>query len=243
MSTALDIIRRAYQMIGWLASNEPLSGADTELGADQLNKMLDSWSNESLMCYAVLEQSTVLVPGKTAYTIGSGGDIDAARPLKLRDGYGAAYLRDSNNNNYWVTVVQKDRWNLISNRGPTITSNIPDTLFYDPQFPLGVINIWPTPTEAMTLFWDSYLALPDMPTTATAFSLPPGYELALQSNLAVLLAPFCGKTQVSPDVRAIAMQSKAQIKRTNIRLNVAQFDPEISENGRRSYNIYTDGPR
>lgn len=243
MSTALDIVRRAYQMIGYIAAIEPLSGADTALGIDQLNKMLDSWSNESLMAYAILEQSTVLVPGKTAYTIGPNGDVNAPRPLKLRDGYGAAYLRDSNNNNYWVSVVQKDRWNLISNRGDTVVSNIPDTLFYDPQFPLGIINVWPTPTEAMTLFWDSYLALPDMPTTATAFSLPPGYELALQSNLAVLLGPFVKGALVSDDVKAIARTSKASIKRTNIRLNVAQFDREIAENGQRSYNVYTDSYR
>lgn len=243
MSSTLDIIRGAYQMMGYIAANEKLSGADTELGIRNLNLMLDSWSNESLMCYAVLEQSVVLSAGKTAYTVGPNGDVDGPRPIKLRDGYGAARIEDSNNNNYWVSVVQKDRWNLVSNRGPTVTSDIPNTLFYDPQYPLGIINVWPTPTQAMTLFWDSYLALPDMPTTSTDLLLPPGYELALQSNLATLLWPFVNGGPVSQVVAAIAAKSKASIKRTNIRLNIARFDRAIADSGRRAYNVYTDSYR
>lgn len=244
MSTALQLIQRAYQLCGY-APNEPLSGADTDLGQDTLNKMLDLWSNDSLMCFAVLEQSVTLQPGKSAYTIGTVGspDINAPRPLRIREGYGAAYLTDSNGNNYHVNVFEKNQWNQLANRSATTTSNLPEIMFYDPQYPLGIVNVWPMPTEPVTLSFDSSLALPDMPTVTTAFSLPPGYEMAIQTNLAVLLWPFLTKSDVTRTLAATAATSKADIMRTNTRRNVAQFDRSIVGAGNRAYNVYTDSYR
>lgn len=244
MSTALQLIQRAYQLCGY-APNEPLSGADVDLGQDTLNKMLDLWSNDQLMCYALLEQAVTLQPGKSAYTIGTSGgaDVSAPRPLKITEGYGAAYLTDARGNNYPVQVFEKNQWNQLANRSATTTSNLPEILYYDPQFPLGILNVWPMPTESITLSFDASLTLPDMPNTSTAFSLPPGYELAIQSNLAVLLKPFISGTEISKTVAAIAASSKATIMRTNTRRNIAQFDRSIVGVGNRAYNVYTDSYR
>lgn len=244
MSTALQLIQRAYQLCGY-APNEPLSGADVDLGQDTLNKMLDLWSNDRLMCYALTSQKVTLQPGKAAYTIGTavGADVNAARPVKIQEGYGAAYLTDSNGNNYPVDVLERNQWNQIANRSATTVSDLPQVLYYDPQFPLGIVNVWPMPTQAITLSFDSTLSLPDMPGATTQFSLPPGYELAIQSNLAVLLKPFLSGTEISKTVAAIAAKSKADIMRTNTRRNIAQFDRSIVGVGNRSYNIYTDSYR
>lgn len=244
MSTALQLIERAYQLCGY-APTEPLSGADVDLGQDTLNKMLDSWSNDELMCYATLEQTVTLSPGKSSYTIGTSGgaDVNSARPLRILEGYGRAYLTDSNGNNYPVNVYEKNQWNQLANRSSATTSNLPEVMYYDPQFPLGIINVWPVPTESITLSFDSSLSLPDMPNTTTQFSLPPGYELAIQFNLAVLLKPFVGGADISRAVAGTAATSKAAIMRTNKRRNVAQFDRSIVGVGNRAYNIYTDSYR
>lgn len=240
-STAGQIILRAYQMIGYYGASETMTAADSSLGLDQLNKMLDSWSNEDLACFAILEQSFPLVVGKNSYKIGPSvsADVNATRPIRLIEGSGAAYLQDTNANNYRVDVVTREQWNQIANRGTTTTSNIPDTLFYDPQMPLAVINIWPTPTIAYTLFFDSFLQLADMGSLTTVFNLPPGYELAIQSSLAILLAPFCKNATVSTDVVRIAARTLANIKRSNRRNNVAQFDREITKSGMPNWNIYS----
>lgn len=241
-STAKQIIKAAYQMIGYLGASEEMTSADSHLGLDQLNKMLDSWSNEPQACFAILEQSVALVPGKSAYTIGTtgGADISATRPIRIIEGPGAAYLQDGNANNYRVDVVTRQQWNQIANRGENTTSNIPDTLFYDPQFPLGTINLWPTPNEGgMTLFFDSYQQLVDMMTLVQVFSLPPGYEIAIQSNLACLLFPFCFKGDPPNTVTRIAARTLNTIKRANKRNNVAQFDSEIVSRSQPSWNIYS----
>lgn len=243
MSSAGAIIQSALEMLGVYAPGEIPSAADTTRALDQLNKMLDSWSNESLMAFAITEQSFSLQLGKTAYTIGTSGspDVNATRPLRLIEGPGAAYLQDGNSNNYQVTVVPRDRWNQIGNRGVATVSNVPDTLFYDPQFPLGVINIWPSPTSTYKLFFDSYIQLGNLANLTASLSFPPGYEAAIQSNLAVWLGPFFKSSEVSPDVKALAADTKKIIKRTNRRTNPATLDPVVTSRG--SYNVYTDSFR
>lgn len=243
MSTAGQLILAAYQMVGYYGATETMSGADSALGLQQLNMMLDSWSNEALMCFAITEQSFSLVPGKSRYSIGTTGspDVNATRPIRLIEGHGAAYLQDGNGNNYAVDVVTQARWNQISNRSNIVTSNIPDTLFYDPQMPLGFINLWPQPNAGgFTVFFDSYLQLADVTSLTTAFSLPPGYELAIQSNLAVQLGPFIKNAPVSPDVKDIARKSKAVVKRSNKRNVLSQFDAELLPRGQGTYNPYVD---
>lgn len=241
MSTAGALILRAYQMIGYYASTETMTGADSLLGLDQLNKMLDLWSNEPQACFAITEQSVVLTPGKARYSIGltGGADIALTRPIRIMEGMGAAYLQDFNGNNYQVDVVTQQDWNMIANRSSTTVSDIPDTLFYDPQMPLGFINIWPYPTLGYTLFWDSYLQLTDMGTLTTQFQLPPGYEIAIQSNLALLLATFVKNAEPSQLVKDIARKTLATIKRSNQRNNVAKFDREITKSGSPNFNIYS----
>src|ERR1700677_3706954 len=187
--TGGSLVKAAYQMIGYLGSNETMSGAAAALGLKQINFMLGSWSNENLATYAILEQNFVLMIGQNAYTIGTSGgaSIPQVRPIRLIEGSGAAYLQDTNANNYRVDVVTREQWNQIANRGVMTTSNIPDTLFYDPQFPLGVINIWPTPISAYTLFFDSFQQIAEFANLAQVVSLPPGYNLAIQANLAIIL--------------------------------------------------------
>lgn len=240
LSTALDIVSTAFQMIGAYGGSDPITDADSQLGLQLLNSLLDEWSNYTLACYEVTEQSVVLVPGQNQYTIGPGGNINATRPLKILTDPGTAYVQDSNGNNYPVSVVPRDKWNLYSNRSNIITSNFPDILFYDPQFPLGVINITPFPTLPYTLFFDSMLQLADLSSLSSQLSLPPGYAIALYSNLAVLAHPFLMDGQINPIIPAAAARTLGAIKRTNQRENYALFDPEIVSRAQVSYNPYTD---
>lgn len=243
MSTALDIITDALISDGIYAPGEALSAADSAQGLTCLNDMVDSWSNESLITYAKAEQSVVLTPGKYQYTIGTTGspDINATRPLRILDGYGTCYILDTNANRYPVTVMQQDQWNLIGNIAQ-VNSNIPSRLFYDPQFPLGVINLFPVPNIGWTLYFDSWLQLTEFATLTTAVSLPPGYLRALKRNLAVELWPYFKGWNTNPPAALLkaAMQSLGNIKRTNIKEVVAVYDGEIISRATPTYNIYRD---
>lgn len=237
-ATALECITDALQKIGVYAPGEVVSAADAERGRITLNDMLDSWSNESLMCYAIKENSFLLTPGIAAYTVGLGGAFDTTRPLKILTGPGTCYLQDNNLNNYNINVIPQDQWNLIGTRA--VNSNVPDTLFYDPQFPLGIINLFPTPNIAYTLFFDSYLQLVDFTDLTQTLSLPPGYAKAIKDNLAIELHPYFAASQISPIIIESASRSKGNIKRLNTRDNVALYDPEIVSKSTPTYNIYND---
>ncbi len=238
MATAQDIIQAALEELGVYAPGETMTNADASRGLWVLNAMLDSWSNESLFCYAIKETSFPLVVGQQQYTIGPGGQINATRPLRVIEGPGAAYITDQNNNIYPVGVIPQDQWNLIGLR--TNTSDIPDTMFYDPQFPLGIINIFPVPLMTYTFTFDAYLQLSDFTGLTTALTLPPGYQDAIQHNLAIRLKPFFRDAQIDPLIVELASQTKAAIKRNNLRTNVAVYDAEMISRATPTYNIYRD---
>ena len=53
MPTALDIIQDGLENNGIFASGEIIGDADAERSLTILNDMLDSWANESLICFAL----------------------------------------------------------------------------------------------------------------------------------------------------------------------------------------------
>jgi hypothetical protein len=246
MTTFLDMATDSLNKLGVYAPGETISAADAALCLKVCNDMLDSWSNESLTCYAILEQSAPLQAGVGSYTIGTGGVFNMTRPIRILDGPGAAYLRDSNGNRYPMEVVPQDQWNLIWNL-TSVSSNIPNTLFYDAQMPLGIMNVYPLYSGglAMQMFWDSYLQLTSFAALNTTVTLPPGYTKAIQDVLAIELGPYFKPDNWSPSQALVwaASQSKGNIKRANMRLNQAVFEKVLTHRGGATWNPYSDSFR
>ena len=240
LPTALDLVTDSLEMLQVYAPGEQISDADAERMLSVLNDMLDVWSNLTLDCFTILEQSFALIPGQQSYTVGPGGYIDGQRPIKVLDGPGTAYVQDTNGNNYGVTVVPRDQWNLYGNRSELITSDFPDTLFYDPQFPLGIVNVMPIPTINYTMFFDSYSQLANLPALNSTLSLPPGYKRAITTNLALCGKPYFKTAEIDPLIVAEALQTHGAIKRYNMRPNVEIMEPELFSKAQISYKPYTD---
>ena len=239
--SANDLITRSMRALQALGGGEVPSATEANDGLTALNAMLDSWSNENLTAYAVLENSFVLSPGTNSYTIGSGGVINVTRPLSITQ----AYVQDSVGNNFIMQILPRDKWNEIGDRSTNITSQLPDTMFYDPQFPLGVINIFPTPLLGYTVFFDSLLHQTTFASLTTNLAMPPGYERAMVYNLAGEISNMFGipippASPGSKNVGQLAMESLGNIKRTNIRENIADYDPSIVSRSYYTYNIFRD---
>lgn len=238
-----EIIVTALNELQVYGAGEDVAPVDMARGFQSLNVMLDSWSTENLACFATLEQSIVLKPTVSQYTIGPGGTIDTSqgkqRPIRLIEGPGAAYILDSNSNKFGVNVVPREKWNLIGNL--TVNSNVPDTIFYDAQFPTAFLNVFPVPNIGWTLYFDSYSQLAAMPSLDMDITLPPGYAKALGHNLAIELEPLFPSAKLSKITVALAATAKANIKRSNSQPIMATFDSEIVSKARGSYNIYSDG--
>lgn len=234
VTTAEDLIEQALSKILVLGVQDTLSDADTQKGLDTLNLMLDGWHTEGLMVYATKEDTKVLTGMDGQYTIGSGGDINVTRPVKITD----AYVLGSGVR-YPLDLMGQVRWDALSYPA---TYGIPRKLFYDPQYPLGIINLYPIPaTSAYTLYLHSYLQIESFATLTEAFSLPPGYARAIIANLAVELCPDFGKA-IDPVLAKIAFQSKNALKRLNAREVVAKIDSALLPRGG-MYDINSDSMR
>jgi len=238
MTTAQDLITGALQLLGVYDPGQALTAADAALGLEVMGDMFDSWSNESLTCYAWLTSQITLVANQQSYPVGPGSSFNTVRPIRILEDPGTCFIRDSNQNDYPIQVLPQDMWNLIGLK--TNTSDIPDTLFYDPQFPQGIINIFPIPTIAYTLFYSSYLQLVDPSVLTSSVSLPPGYNKMIKFNLAIDLKPYFDDANLDPVVIAQAAESKANVKRSNMKVVEAVYDNEIVSRASPTYNIYRD---
>ncbi len=186
----------------------------------------------------MLEQSFPLQVGVSSYTIGTGGTIATARPFNISE----AYIRDDGGNDFGMVIRPRDWWNAIGNRSSTITSQIPTDLFYDPQFPLGVINIFPTPLLAYSCYFDTTQDQPGPMVLTTVLSMPPGYERMYVANFAMELVLLGFETTLDQKQLAllakVASDSMAAVKSTNMTEQIASYDDALISRSNASYNIY-----
>lgn len=233
MTTAADLISTALKLNGKLGQGEALTSNDATDGLNALNSMLDSWWNERLSVYQILRETHTLTISDRDYTIGSGGNINTTRPVKITN----AFIT-SNSIDYPMEIIDVKAYDGLSAK--TIESDIPHYLYYQPSYPLGIIYLYPTPSAANVLNFDSWKQLQSFSTLTTALSLPPGYQRALEYNLAVELCPLFGMPSPSPTVMKIATESKAAISRTNSPKMNTCVDPGLVSRGYYNYNINAD---
>lgn len=196
-----------------------------------LNNMLTSWSAEGLLLYQRTEETHTLVVGTATYTWGSGGDINTARPILVRD----AFIRDSNSIDYPLEVnMSMKEYNRISDK---TTSGRPTKMYLASEFSLAKIKFNYAPESAETLYLYSDKHLTEFAALGTSFAFPPEYKRALIYNLAVELAPE-EDLQLPPEVFAIALQSKKTLERINIKpVNPVTMPSELFYGTRGQYNI------
>lgn len=232
MATAATIIARALRLIGALNADGPTTTEYAD-GLTSLNAMLDSWQNERLMCYAMRDESISITSGNTTKTIGPTGDLVSTRPVQIE----AAYIVVSNIS-YPVRLLDEEQYAAIAQKA--IAAPWPTDIWYQPTMANGTIYLYPLPNGSSTLHVLTRTPLTVFAATSDAVSLPPGWEEALATNLAVAVAPEYN-LQASPSVLKMAGESKANIKRANSRpirstTDIAQMV------GHRKSNIITDTP-
>lgn len=238
MTTVSQIILRAGQALGTYGRNEVLSAADANDGLSVFNAMLDSWAGENLASYANQQSSFTMIIGQQTYTVGSGGYVNVTRPDNILQ----AFIIDSNNITYPVAVIPQDKWNGIGNKN--ITSQIPTTIFYNPQYPLGIINIFPIPLAPYTFYFNAILQQSTFSSLPMTITMPPGYERAYILNLALELKsagfPCVLNSDDMAQLRENASQAKRNIKTKNQKEVLVDYPSEVVSRGYASYNIYSD---
>lgn len=234
MATPSTMIIRALQMLGGKTIGGTLTSAEQTAYLDVLNAMMESWSLDRLMCYQVVQESQALTASVGSLTIGSGGTWNTTRPTKIVD---PCFVRDANNIDYPLQIINAEAYGRIINK--TIDGTYPRYIFYDAAYVAGLatIYLWPEPQSGLTLYINSWKQLQTFAAIGTTVVLPPGYQRAIESNLAVELA--AGYRPVPPETALIARQSKAAIKSVNLPDTMMRLDPGVVRQHRGGYNIYT----
>ncbi len=232
MTTALQIIERAYRTIGVLASGETASDDLANDGLVYLNDVLAGLSNESLIIYADTLDSIALT-GATSYTFGDGGVIDSDRPTVVKN----VYFRNTDGIDYPVQMITSDQYDSIYLK--TVSTGIPTCVFITADWPLANVFVWPV-ASAGTLFFMSNKPLTYVSSLTTDISLPIGYDRLLRYCLAAEMMPEYGIN--NPQVIGMMNDAKSKIKRTNMSNSVLQVNLPYGNSNRSGYiSILSDG--
>lgn len=216
--SASSIIVDALQRLGVYAPNETPSAADANLGLTQLNDMIDDWLGDSIYLYQTVLINGTILQEMQDYTVGPGGMMPAARPIRVIVGRGVASFTIGTGSPSVVDSVSAVEWNAIykpANNNVIPFLATPAAMYYEPQYPLGLLSVSPLPAQNGILTFPALYGLPGFSTLTSEFVMAPAQEQGLKANLAVVLNPYFGGGVVTPELLATAQQSKTTLTLTN----------------------------
>ena len=139
MATGASLVSDALTEAAILGVGETASAEDQNLALRILNRMLDSWANESLMIYATTSESFVMVPNQASYSTSL---LASGRPVSIASMY--VSLSDID---YPVDMIDQQTFDAIPYKP---TPAIPNQCYYSAGMPDGTFNFYPTPYAAFT---------------------------------------------------------------------------------------------
>ena len=205
-------------LIGALARGQSAETRERTDGLAVLNKILDSWNQRRELIYEVSRNEFVLTANQNPHTIGllttggSAGNINVVRPQRIEE---ASVIPNNQTMELPVNILSNEQYRDIPNKG--LSASYPTDLWYEREWPLGKIWLYPTPSEAAKLIFYVWKQLPSGMELADHFSVPPGYLRAIRYNLAVEIAPEHGRRPEEGDeVLMISRSSIAHLASLNL---------------------------
>lgn len=208
MTTALSMIDRAFELIGYKDPGETLSGADSAAGLAALNSMIDAWRRNTLFVYATT-YITQSVSGDPI-TIGSGGTLNTTRPVDIPNG---GFVRVGGLD-YGFTMIDREAWANITLK--SLNTPWPSFCYYEPALPLGKLYFYPQIATTTELHIPIRQQVGEFADLTTDYTLDAGYKIAMEYSLAEELA--IGRVAIDPRITAKGMQYRKNIQRAEIPL-------------------------
>lgn len=235
MTTALDLIESAALKIGAKATGETLTADEASDCLSILNSMLDHWRTKNFLVYQIVQDSYTWASGNASRTIGTGGNFNGTRPTKIE----SIYFRSSNNLDYPAAILpDSNGYDSIVQK--SVSSTYPEYVYYDTAYPLGVLYAYPVPSVSLTVKINHWQALQTFAALTDSLSLPPGYQWAIEHNLAVAIQPVFAIPAPQFVVTEAALSKKSLMQINHAPLSSRTEVPAVLGAGRRP-NILT-GP-
>lgn len=218
-------------MLSVLGSGESLQADEAADALKVLNNMLGSWSAEGGLVFHTA-QETFTPTGAVSYTIGTGGDFNTQRPLRIVSAFISDGSADTPMQQIGVT-----EYNDIANKDIVGRSY---SFYYDNNYPLARIFFYPIPSGTYTVTLYSIKPLSSFASQTTAYNFPSEYEDAIVKNLMVNLAPYYG-VEPTPNQLRLARDSKNIILTNNSanQSNQSPVDPTLVRYYDGLFNVYT----
>lgn len=212
LSQAITLALRKLNVLQFGASPDSISIAQA---TQSINIMLKAWQSEGIKLWTIYDLPIPYTVGKTQYVIGESGviDVNAARPLKVLQ----AYLRNNTNTPVTDQIIYLLSRNEYTMLGSKFQSGDTNSLYYDPQLPNGLLNVYLTPDTITaadnTLYITVQRPIYDMVTTSDNFDLPAEWMQAVVWGLADEMA----EDYNIPDGKVARIQQKAQMYKEQLK--------------------------
>lgn len=221
---AVDLIQSSMRLAGILESGETATADEITDGLAVLNDVIENWTTGTLSVWQTLNESFTLIPGQSTYTIGTGGNFNTTRPVRIEGAYCTVQGVD-----FPIQIVDQLEFNLLSLK--TQQEQIILQMVYLNDMPLGRIILWPVPSAAIPLVLSTSTSLVAVATSATSITYPPGGAKALRYTLAMELAGEFGKP-VLQTVADTYRECLADFKRSMKRQVSSSYDMAIASQER-----------
>jgi hypothetical protein len=207
--TTRSLIQGALRLAGVTQYSEPPTTEELNIGIENLKNLTDIWSTNPQLSW---NRTT------TSFNIGLGDSFVTlpSRPVQIQ----SVTFELSSVSTVSAVVFQLNALDESSfQQTPIRGAGLPRAYMWDHSTTIKLIGsasgllyvVWQPTIEDLTLNLDLVL------------SLPPGYEIALKSNLAVLLSEEFGKSP-SPVLMDMASSSLSNIKSQNKRPAITKCD-------------------
>lgn len=224
--TGRDLLSESLRKIGALANGESLTASELVNGLVTINNMLKSWNISPLLIFKVTSSVFSLVAGQQSYTMGTGGNFNAARPTKIARAGIVIGTQE-----YPLEIITVERWAEIQDKSSS--GEIPQYLYAEGTYPLETVNLWPKPSQAHSIALYTHTPLTAI-TANDDIEMPDGYLRAIISNGGIELCPEYGR-QATPELIKVASESLAAIKKKNSKPRLMKSDAfGINSTGKKS---------
>lgn len=234
MTTPVEIINLALKQVGVLGVGQTASAEDVTDCFAILNMMIAQWSVKRNIVHQILDVPCVATGAQT-YTVGAGSDFSTPRPSKIFGAYCRQLSPPSQPVDYQLEVLHSQTdWGRVSTKS---MGSMPSLVYYDPQFPVGVLHVWPVATNGYEIHIQVLSPIAQFATAYDDIQLPNEYMEALMWNLSGRLYPMYG-LQPNQVVIKLADASLATLRQANSQIGKLYMPAAVI--GRGAYNVYSD---
>jgi hypothetical protein len=236
-----QLLQNALEDGGIVGVDEDIENIVLNKAFRHANWLLAQWARKRWLVYSITDYAFVSTGAQT-YSVGRGQTIDInPRPDRLE----YAFLRFINSGGQPAQFPVDIRLDIIPSKEDyariTVKSigTLPWRIFYDPQWPLGVLFPWPVPQATIYEIHCGFkTVLPRFTSAQQPINFPPEYEAALNWSLAGNLRTSFGLPD-DPRISKLARNGTNTIRLANQAMSTLRM-PSFLQNRGRGYDYRGD---